>query len=213
MKQRWTVEELEDLWTLHPEELKLLKNKSGETRLSFSVMLKYFQLFHSFPHIQNINIISRSIISHVAKQIGVSEHIFNRDTLWSSAAKSHRKQIRDFLDFRLPNERDVNPFIKWLIEEVLPEGNSSLSYLVERSYNYFNQTKIEPFSKEKIERYIRSALHTFETNLFQKLSESISNGTKESLFDLVEHQEKQDPQSYYLRHLRQDAECKLSIHS
>lgn len=205
MKQRWTAEELEDLWTLHPEELKLLKNKSGETRLSFAVMLKYFQLFHSFPHIQDINIIPRSIILHISKQIGVSEYIFNKDTFWSSASKSHRKQIRDFLDFRLPNERDINPFIKWLIEEVLSEGNSSFPYLTERSYNYFKQTKIEPFSKEKIERYIRSALHKFETNLFLKLSESISNDTKESLFDLVEHQEKQDPQSYYLRHLKQDA--------
>ena len=49
MKRRWTVEELEERWSLDPEERRLVANKSGPTRLGFSVTLKYFQLERAVP--------------------------------------------------------------------------------------------------------------------------------------------------------------------
>jgi hypothetical protein len=35
MKRQWTHDELTELWTLLPDELKLLANKTGATRLGF----------------------------------------------------------------------------------------------------------------------------------------------------------------------------------
>ncbi|MBY0462567.1 MAG: Tn3 family transposase [Alphaproteobacteria bacterium] len=204
MKQRWTAEELEEFWTLHPEESKLLHNKSGRTRLSFAFMLKYFQIFYRFPNDQEF--ISQSIISHMAQQIGVDETNFIKSNSFSSSvSKPHRQQIREFLGFRLPKDGDKPLFIKWLIEKVLPEGNDSISFLQERAYAYFNQAKIEPFSFMKIDRYIRSALAIYEENLFLKIFESLDKNQKSSLLDLVEIQETQSTETYYLRHLKKDA--------
>lgn len=204
MKQRWTEEELERFWTLHPEELKLLQNKLGKTRFNFALMLKYFQIFCRFPN--NQEIIPQSIVFHVAKQIGITETNFIKDSSFSSSvAKSHRQQIRDFLGFKLSKESDVPLFINWLIEKVLPDGKDSVSFLQEKSYAYFQEVKVEPFSPMKIERYIRSALTTFEKNLFLKLFESLDKNHKKSLLGLVTTQDKQSSEAYYLRHLKEDA--------
>ena len=37
MKRLWTAEELAEHWTLDPDELALLANKTGHTRLGFAV--------------------------------------------------------------------------------------------------------------------------------------------------------------------------------
>ena len=39
-----------ELWTLLPDETKLLRNKTGPTRLGFAVMLKAFQHEMRFPY-------------------------------------------------------------------------------------------------------------------------------------------------------------------
>lgn len=203
MKQNWTVDELEVFWTLHPEELKLLQNKSGKTRLIFVFMLKYFQLFNHFP--SNKDIVSPSVLSYLAKQVDVEDVILKTSYFINRTSDVYRQQIREFLDFRPSKKSDVSPFTNWLIEKVLPEGKDSMLFLKEKAYTYFRNLKIEPFSSKKIERYIKSALTTFENSLFQKISDSLTHNNKKSLIDLLELQENQSPEVYYLRHLKQDA--------
>ena len=203
MKQQWTAEELEDFWTIHPEEFKILQNKSGKTRLSFVFMLKYFQLFSHFPNDKEA--ISPSVISHLAKQVDVEDTLFKKANFTNITAKVHRRQIREFLDFRPSKKSDVIPFTNWLVEKILPEGKDSMSFLKEKAYRYFQHLKIEPFSPQYIERYIKSALVTFENNLFQKISNSLTDNNKKVLLNLLELQEKQSTEIYYLRHLKQDS--------
>lgn len=42
MRRTWTKEELVERWTLSPNELPLLANKTGATRLGFAVLLRFF---------------------------------------------------------------------------------------------------------------------------------------------------------------------------
>jgi hypothetical protein len=42
MQRQWSQDELAEHWTLLPDELKLLANKTGATRLGFSLLLKAF---------------------------------------------------------------------------------------------------------------------------------------------------------------------------
>lgn len=196
MKQQWTAEELEDFWMLHPEEFKLLQNKSGETRLSFVFMLKYFKLFNDFPNDKDV--IPQSIVSYLAKQVDVENITLKTYHFTSRVGTVHRRQIRDFLGFRPSKKSDTAIFINWLVEKVLPEGKDSMSYLKEKSYGYFRQIKVEPFSPLKIERHILSALNTFESTLFKTLSKALTHENKKSLLDLLELQESQSPEAYYL---------------
>lgn len=43
MKQTWELEELIEHFTVSPEEIRLIGNKYGSTRLGFAVSLKFFQ--------------------------------------------------------------------------------------------------------------------------------------------------------------------------
>ena len=49
MKFRWSSEELDCHWSLLPQEQKLLRNKTGATRLGFAVLMKFFQQEGRFP--------------------------------------------------------------------------------------------------------------------------------------------------------------------
>jgi Domain of unknown function (DUF4158) len=50
MKRTWTSEELLEHFTLLPDELTAIGNKSGATRLGFAVLLKCLQYEGRFPH-------------------------------------------------------------------------------------------------------------------------------------------------------------------
>ena len=83
MKRVWTADELVKYWTLTPDELELLANKTGPTRLGFALLLKFFQYEGRFP--QHRNEIPSTIIAHVAKQTNVpADHILLYD--WRSRA-------------------------------------------------------------------------------------------------------------------------------
>ena len=49
VKCEWSTEELAAQWTLLPSEREVLGNKSGATRLGFSLLLKFFQVEGHFP--------------------------------------------------------------------------------------------------------------------------------------------------------------------
>lgn len=49
MKRIWTEEELVGRWTLFPDELALLQNKTGHTRTGFAVMTRFFAEEGRFP--------------------------------------------------------------------------------------------------------------------------------------------------------------------
>jgi hypothetical protein len=54
VRREWDLEELIECWTLDEEELALLANKSGATRLGFGLMLKFFELEARFPRREDV---------------------------------------------------------------------------------------------------------------------------------------------------------------
>ena len=69
MKPDRSADELVAHWTLLPNELALLGNKTGATRLGFAVLLKFFQADGCFPsHPQEISV---TAVDYVALQAGV----------------------------------------------------------------------------------------------------------------------------------------------
>jgi hypothetical protein len=64
MKRQWTQDELAEHWTLLPDELKLLANKTGATRLGFSLLLKTFACQGRFP--RHMHELPGAVIVHVA---------------------------------------------------------------------------------------------------------------------------------------------------
>src|SRR5207248_11336380 len=74
MKRQWTRDELADHWTLAPEELELLANKTGATRLGFAVLLKAFVFEGRFPRQKHD--VPGVVIVHLAKQVNVAAELY-----------------------------------------------------------------------------------------------------------------------------------------
>lgn len=49
MKRNWDLDELIEHFTILPNEMKLIENKTAETRIGFAVLLKFFQNETRFP--------------------------------------------------------------------------------------------------------------------------------------------------------------------
>lgn len=70
MKQHWELDELIINWTLLPQELSWLSNKSGANLLTTALLLKFFQYETKFPN--SLKEIPYSIIDYIAQQLKVS---------------------------------------------------------------------------------------------------------------------------------------------
>ncbi|MGP4001345.1 hypothetical protein [Streptomyces sp. 8N706] len=49
VRQDWEPEDLIEVWTLLEDDMKRVRNKSGATRLGFSLLLKFFEVEARFP--------------------------------------------------------------------------------------------------------------------------------------------------------------------
>ncbi|GAA5503815.1 hypothetical protein Dxin01_03578 [Deinococcus xinjiangensis] len=83
MHQRWTIDELIDVWTLLPAERELLGNKTGPTRLGFAVMLKAFQHEGKFPY--NSHEVPELVVEYVARQVGVPHEQYRENSTGAAA--------------------------------------------------------------------------------------------------------------------------------
>ncbi len=194
---------MEELWTLQPDELVFLDNKTKENKLGFALIFKYFQITSFFP--KEISDIPKVIVFHVAKQINIAAKIA-RSYKWNKKnSEVYRRQIRDYLGFRKFKKEDIYKIKRWLIDIVFLEGKQSISYLQDKIYKYLGENKIEPFSSDQSEKYIFSALNSFEKELFKNISKSLTRKNKKVLLDLVVAHDKQSAEAYYLRHLKEDA--------
>ncbi|MBE9230078.1 DUF4158 domain-containing protein, partial [Phormidium sp. LEGE 05292] len=175
MKRQWESEELIEHFTLLEEERTLLANKTGASRLGFAVLLKCFSQDARFPVKKQE--IPKSVVSYVALQVEVSASQW-REYKWSGRTiEYHRAQIRAFYGFREATVADFHSLNEWLIEKVLIYDRNQ-QHLTETVYQRLRELKIEPPTSDRIERLIRSALHTEEQNFCATTSAQISEETK-----------------------------------
>jgi hypothetical protein len=102
LKRNWDIEELIEHFTFLPNELTLIGNKAGNTRLGFAVIFKFFQYEARFPQAKNE--IPKTIIEYIAKQVQVAADQFDNYDMSSSGRTffNHKAQIRDYFGFREP---------------------------------------------------------------------------------------------------------------
>jgi len=119
MKRQWEAEELLEHWTLNVEELALLGNKTGATRLGFAVLLKFFQKEARFPAYKNE--VTGQVITYLATQAHVAPDSYVQYNWQGRSIKEHRAQIREALGFREATVADAEEMTAWLVEQVLPQ--------------------------------------------------------------------------------------------
>ncbi|EKD45552.1 MAG: hypothetical protein ACD_69C00237G0002, partial [uncultured bacterium] len=180
-----------DLLLLDDEELKLAKLKrEDKNKLIFAIMLKFFQTKGRYP--DRTDTISERLITVLSGQLGIlsdqQEDIFIKINWESRSIERFRQEIRELLGFKIATVADSEQFILWLTKNILPEA-CTLAQCVEKSYQFFNEFKLEPFAKKELDRYIRSAQNAFEKRFFLSITEQLSTETKRAIDTLIHDDE------------------------
>jgi len=110
------LDEVIDHFTLVGDELDLLRNKSGATRLGFAVLLKFVLWRGRFP--RALRELPDDAVGHLARQVRVPAGELAAFDLASRTAKRHRTEIRAYTGFRECSVTDADTLTAWLTEHV-----------------------------------------------------------------------------------------------
>jgi Domain of unknown function (DUF4158) len=116
MKRTWTAEELLEHFTLLPDELTAVGNKSGATRLGFAVLLKCFQYEGRFLHSRQEA--APEVVRFLATQVGVDGALFAQYLWEGRTIEAHRAQIREMSKIREFRRADEEALLDWLCAEI-----------------------------------------------------------------------------------------------
>jgi hypothetical protein len=159
VRQEWSPEKLLANWTLVDGDWDLVANKSGTTRLGFSLLLKFFELEGRFPDV--LEEVPPAAVEYVADLVKVPATDFAKYLLVGRTAEYHRKQIREALGFRPSTVADEKALAEWLAVEVCPvelvEDRQREALLVE-----CRARKIEPPGRTRVEKVLVAARGKWE---------------------------------------------------
>ena len=171
MKRQWNPDELVDHFTLQANELELLANKADASKLGMALLLKYFQYAARFP--AHRHELPPSVVVYVAQQLELAPELWLQYAWSGRTFEYHRAQIRAFLDFREPTVEDAEALADWLAAHVVPQDRE-LEHLKAAAYERLRSLRIEPLAPGRLERLIRSAIHTYEETFYAATMAALS---------------------------------------
>lgn len=181
MRREWELEDLIACWTLDEEEFALLANKSGATRLGFSLMLKYFEQEARFPRREDV---PRAAVEFVAGQVKVSAELFAGYDFASRQAANHRTQIRDFHKFAKATLEDEDRLAVWLATDICPT-ETARDRLRAALLARCRELQIEPPTPGRIERVLGEAEALFAKRFTTTTQGRLPDGSASRLEELL----------------------------
>jgi hypothetical protein len=176
------LDELVDHFMLVDDELELLRNKTGATRLGFGLVLKFLLWKGRFP--RGPGELPDNAVEHVARQVGVpAEQVAFYDSS-GRQAKRHRAEIRERLGFRECGVADAELLTEWLIAEVT-QAERRPERVREELLARCRECRIEPPTSGRVDRIVRSALHRGEELLSARVTGRLAEPMRGRLLGLV----------------------------
>jgi hypothetical protein len=97
----------------------------------------------------------------------------------------HRTQIRDFFGFQEVTIEDTQEMSEWLCQQILHDDHE-LEHVKDHVYTRFRELKIVPPTLDRIERLIRSSIHTYEGSFFQATYQKLPSTSLTKLDSLID---------------------------
>ncbi|MGS0741780.1 Tn3 family transposase [Glaciimonas sp. GG7] len=183
MKWQWSEDELHTHWFLSLAERDLFSRKTKHGRLGFAILLKFFQSQGHFP--EHRHAIPGTVVCYLSEQIGVTVDSLDRYDWTGRSCKRDRAEVLAFLGIRRHVQKDKYALALWLQTEILPE-DPSLEHLGELARDWFSVRHIEPPGSSRLERFLHTTAHDFETGLFLRIATLLTHEAKSSIDALLD---------------------------
>src|SRR5258708_23516610 len=117
MKRTWMADELLEHFTLLPDELVAIGNKSGTTRLGFAVLLKCFHYEGRF--LRSRQEAAPDVVRFLAAEARCRCRTLCESHVWEGRTiEAHRAQIREMTKLREFRRADEEALLDWLCTEI-----------------------------------------------------------------------------------------------
>ncbi|WP_308252026.1 DUF4158 domain-containing protein [Pseudonocardia sp. KRD291] len=164
------LDELVEHFTLLPDEVALLRNKFGATRLGFALLLKFFVRAGRFP--SGRSELGDEVLEFVAGQGAPASDLGFYD--WSGRTiKAHRAEVRRVLGFRERSVDDAEKLTDWLTEQVAPAERRP-ELVREALIGRCRDERVEPPAPARVGRIVAAALYRAEEGLFDRVAGRLS---------------------------------------
>lgn len=183
MKRSWSDAELNERWSLTRDENEFAADGTASNRAGLAVLLKFFRHENRFP--QHRREIPAVVIEFVAEQLKLSPRHFAEYDLTGRTAERHRAQIRSFTEWRPGTKQDGKRLIEWLLNEVLPKVGDP-QQIETKAIAWYREQRIENPAARHLDRLVRAAVRTHETEFFQNICQKLSDTTKRLIDELLE---------------------------
>jgi hypothetical protein len=184
MKRSWSQHDLAEHWVLQPEERTLVEgSRTDHTRLGFALLLKWFQQEGRFPRFRND--IPVHVVNFMAQQLGIPAEAYLAYDWQGRSIKTHRAEIRALLGFREATVDDTPHLTAWLVAHSASQMRN-LDALKAAAYARFRDLHIEPPTPDRVERLVRSALHTVDEHIYAQTMARLTVDTCERLQALLQ---------------------------
>jgi hypothetical protein len=180
---RWTSTSSSTTSPWTDDEHKLLRNKTGATRLGFALLLKYLAWKGRFP--RGRSELPDNAIDYVARQIDVPPEELDFYDWAGRTIKGHRAEARRHLGFRECTVANADKLTAWLAEHVAQHERRPdrvRGELLTRC----KAERLEPPSAGRADRIVASALHQAEQALCARISARIPAVTATAIGDLAD---------------------------
>ncbi|MCU5282032.1 MULTISPECIES: Tn3 family transposase [Bacillus cereus group] len=169
-------------YTFSKRDLEIInKRRREENRLGFAVQLAILR-YPGWPY-SHIKSIPDSVIHYISKQIGstpssLSLYPQRENTLWD-----HLKEIRNEYDLVTFTLKEYRMTFKHLYQLALENGDAI--HLLHECIDFLRKNKIILPAITTLERMVWEAREMAEKNLFNMVSQSLSNTQKEKLEEII----------------------------
>ena len=184
MKREWEIDELVEHFSLSGPEMTLLHGKTEPNQLGLAILLKYFQYEGQFP--DHKRAIPRAVVTFIAEQLAVDEKVFDQYSWKARTISRERILIRQHLGFREAIEDDRTTLTVWLTEHAAMQHEHNERYWLDMAYHRLRELHIEPFSVDKMERIVQSALNTYQDRVSEVVYGRLSETMKQQLTTLLD---------------------------
>lgn len=182
MKRNWTHDELVETFTLRSAEQALLEHKTLPSQLGLAASLKFVQLEGRFP--AHRHEIPPVVMKYLAWQLTLDPVLALQYEWRGRTFELHRAQIRAFLGLRESTTHDLEELADWLTVQVVPQDNR-FAHVQAAAYERLRSLHIELPATKHLQRFIDSALNTFELTFYTTTFAALSETTRNALDDLV----------------------------
>ena len=182
MARNLGLDDVVDHFTLIGDELELLRNKSGATRLGFAVLLKHVLWRGRFP--SGSQDLPDDAVAHLARQVRVGAGELSSYDFASRTAQRHRTEIRAYTGFRECSVADAEALTSWLAEDVASIERREHRVRAELLARCRAQL-VEPPTPDRVGEITRSALRRAEHALLGRIAASVEAAAIERLEALI----------------------------